>query len=65
MTQQHITEDSIVLCPICKRGKIIIEEKDADDVPLQLILPGSKRKARWYIKCNVCKSQIGITVKKQ
>jgi hypothetical protein len=26
-------------------------------------LPGSKRKARWYIKCNICKNQIGITVK--
>ena len=64
MTRQRTTEKDIVLCPVCNRGKIISEEKDSDDVPLQLVLPNSRRKARWYIKCNVCKSQIGITAKK-
>lgn len=64
MTQQRTTEKDIVLCPVCGRGKIIIEEKDSDDVHLQLVLPNSRRKARWYIKCNICKSQIGITAKK-
>lgn len=65
MTQQQaVAEKNIVLCPICKKGKIFIEEEDSDDMPLQLVLPKSKRKARWYIKCNVCKSQIGITAKK-
>lgn len=63
MTQQRSAEQSHVLCPKCGRGKIIIEEKDADDIPLRLVLPGSKRKARWYVKCNICKSQIGITAK--
>jgi hypothetical protein len=63
MTRQQTATKNIVLCPICGRGKIIIEEKTADDVPLRFVLPGSKRKARWYIKCGVCKSQIGITAK--
>ena len=56
--QEHI------FCPICNRGKLIIEEKDAEDIALRLVLPGSKQKARWYIKCCVCKSQIGISAKK-
>jgi hypothetical protein len=64
MTQQCTAQKKIVLCPVCGRGKIIMEEKDTDDPPLRLVLPNSRRKARWYIKCNVCKSQIGITAKK-
>jgi ribosomal protein S27E len=61
MITQHATNH--VLCPICGRGKIIMEEKTSDEPSLRLVLPGSKRKARWYIKCNICKNQIGITIK--
>jgi len=64
MIQPCTKEQNHVLCPICGRGKIILEEKNSEDVPLRLVLPGSKRKARWYIKCNICKNQIGISVKK-
>ena len=64
MIQQQTRKRTHVFCPLCKRGKIIVEEKDSAEVPLRLVLPGGKNKARWYIKCNVCKNQIGITIKK-
>lgn len=54
---------SYILCPICHRGKVIAENGEADGGGICLIPPGSKRKARWYVKCGVCKSQIGILLK--
>jgi hypothetical protein len=53
-----------LICPICRRGKIIAEDNAAADDVIFLIPPGSKQKARWHIKCGVCKSQIGISLKR-
>ncbi|HBL84347.1 MAG: hypothetical protein A2Y17_05040 [Clostridiales bacterium GWF2_38_85] len=63
MSRQRTVPQNYVFCPICGKGKIIMEDPDSDDVPLRLILPKSKKKAHWYIKCTVCKSQIGIAPK--
>ena len=52
-----------VICPLCKKGKVIFEDDDADDVPIRLIIPGSKRKAKWYVKCNICKQQVGLSLR--
>jgi len=53
-----------VMCPLCHVGKLFIEDLDVpDNCKLQLILPNSKLKARWYVKCYICKKQIGIRLK--
>ena len=52
-----------IRCPMCRRGKLIFEDGDADDVPIRLILPGSKRKAKYHVKCDVCKKQVGFSLK--
>ena len=52
-----------VFCPLCRKGKIIFEDSNTDDVPIRLIVPGSKQKAKWYVKCNVCKQQVGLSLK--
>ena len=63
MKRKSITKQRYVVCPICKKGKIIMKDGNDEDMPFRLVLPGSKRKVHWYIKCEVCKNQIGITVK--
>ena len=55
---------SYLICPICRRGKIIAEDNAAPDDVIFLIPPGSKHKALWHVKCGVCKSQIGISLKR-
>lgn len=53
-----------VLCPVCHRGKLIFEDADTDDFPLRLILPGGKRKAKYHVKCAICRNQVGISFKR-
>lgn len=53
-----------LICPICHTGKIIAEDNAVADDMICLIPPGSRRKTRWYIKCGICKSQIGISLKR-
>ncbi len=59
--QTSVINPHYLICPICGKGKIISE----DDVPpgeemITLIKPGGKKKARWHIKCHVCKGQVGF-----
>ena len=54
-------QSDFILCPLCCRGKLIFEDGDADDAPIRLILPGSRKKAKYHIKCDVCKGQVGIS----
>ena len=56
-------QSDFIICPLCRTGKLIFEDVNADDIPIRLILPGSKRKAKWFVKCNVCKEQVGISLK--
>jgi hypothetical protein len=63
-TQTAASGSSYLLCPICHTGKIIAEDNAVADDMICLIPPGSRRKARWYVKCGVCKSQIGISLKR-
>ena len=58
-TQKH--QSDYIICPVCNRGKLIFEDGEADDVPIRLILPGSKRKAKHHIKCGICGSQVGFS----
>jgi hypothetical protein len=58
-THQH--QKNYIICPLCRTGKLIFEDADADDVPIRLILPGSKRKAKYHVKCDVCKKQVGFS----
>lgn len=58
-----ITNPKSVICPICSRGKIIIEDKDAGDAELYVVEPGSGKKAKWYVKCPACKRQVGFSIK--
>ena len=52
-----------IICPVCHIGKLIFEDSNADDVPIRLILPGSKRRAKYHVKCDVCKEQVGFSFK--
>jgi len=61
--QPKTQQKDFIICPICNIGKLIFEDSTADDVPIRLILPGSKRKAKYHIKCDVCKEQVGISFK--
>lgn len=61
--QPKMRQSDYVICPICHRGKLFYEDGDADDVPIILICPGSKRKAKHHTKCDVCRSQVGFTFK--
>ena len=58
---QPKTQKDYIICPLCHRGKLIFEDSDADDVPIRLILPGSRQKAKHHIKCDVCKEQVGFS----
>lgn len=58
-----ITNLKSVLCPVCNRGKVIIEDEDAGDAELHIIEPGSGEKAKWYVKCPACKCQVGFSIK--
>lgn len=54
--------EKTMLCPVCNKGKILFADQGAD--PIRLIKPGSRQKAKWYVKCQVCKSQVGFSVKR-
>ena len=56
-------QSDYIICPVCHIGKLIFEDSNADDEPIRLILPGSKRKAKHHIKCDVCKEQVGFSFK--
>ena len=58
----YIRQMDFVICPLCGKGKLIFEDINADGVPIRLIMPGSKRKAKWYVKCNICKRQVGLSL---
>ena len=63
----NITENpntDIILCPICNRGKLIVQlaRSEVNIIPLP---PDQAECANWYLKCNVCKHQIGLTIKEQ
>ena len=57
------SQSNFILCPLCGRGKLIFEDGSTDDVPIRLILPGSKLKAKYHVKCDVCKKQVGFSLK--
>jgi len=61
--QPRAQQSDYVICPICNRGKLFYQDGDAEDDPIILILPGSKRKARHHTKCDVCRNQVGFTIK--
>lgn len=49
-----------VICPVCDRGKLIIR---SDTGPrLKVYKPEDSQKAEWFVKCQVCKSQVGVSV---
>ena len=53
-----------IVCPNCRVGQLIIEDLDVPgNCILQFVLPESKLKAKFYLKCSICKEQIGMRFK--
>ena len=64
MTTTQMSKLKSILCPLCNRGKIMIEDENTDNDLLQVVIPTGKRKAMWYIKCPKCKNQVGFSITK-
>ena len=63
MVATAIRKNAYIICPLCRKGKILFEDADADDVQIRLIIPDSKRTAKYFIKCGFCKRQVGLSLK--
>jgi hypothetical protein len=63
-TQECMASTTYLICPVCHRGKIIAENCNADDIGIRLVPADNKLKSRWHVKCGVCKSQVGISIKR-
>ncbi len=62
MITMKSNKNSYMICPACNRGKLISENQGTDDIAIRLIKPNGNKKARWLIKCPVCKEQIEIVL---
>ena len=52
-----------ILCPVCARGKLIKEADDGGASGVSTYPPTLHHRAKYFVKCPVCKSQIGISLK--
>lgn len=60
MVATSIQKSKYKICPVCNRGKLIFENKDSNNTKIRLVRPDNNEKVHWFIKCSVCKEQIGI-----
>ncbi len=51
-----------LFCPVCGRGKIVVAISTKEAKKLCLLKPENADQASWFLKCYVCKNQIGLTV---
>jgi len=50
-----------LMCPQCGKRKLLIEdEEESCDIQLELYKP--EQGAKWFLKCPVCKQQVGIKI---
>lgn len=60
----NTTQLKIIRCPHCFSGRLLDASPKAA-AELKLYPPSQADKADWFVKCPVCKSQIGIEVRKK
>lgn len=53
-----------LFCPVCKTGHILDEAKRPGSVRAILYHPDDAANAVWFIKCQRCKNQIGMSPQK-
>lgn len=53
-----------IKCPVCGSGKLLSASKQADLSALHLYPPEKTEYADWFLKCPLCRKQIGIAIKK-
>jgi len=50
-----------ILCPVCARGKLIKEADDGSSSGVSTCPPPSHHRAKYFVKCPICRNQIGIS----
>lgn len=53
-----------IKCPVCGSGRLLSASKQADLRVLHLYPPDKNENADWFVKCPVCRQQIGMAMKR-
>lgn len=54
----------IIRCPMCGDGHLLDASEKADLRTLRLFPPNRCEDAEWFVKCPLCRRQIGVAVVK-
>ena len=55
----------IHFCPLCNKGKLLVEDTTVNKIGIQLSAISDETgqiNPKLYIKCPICKSQIGLSI---
>lgn len=61
MKKRHGREVKEKHCPVCHKGHIVDEVVHPGVIHIVLHTPEDSDKAFWFLKCPICKSQIGAS----
>lgn len=61
MTMKHMKG---LKCPVCQEGRILNVPEGTDTRKISLYPPEQSHLAEWFVKCPVCKRQIGAATRK-
>lgn len=61
---KHTVRIKIIRCPLCHEGRLLDASEHTDIQALALYPPDKSQDAEWFVKCPVCKHQIGMAIKK-
>lgn len=64
MSQYPLVDRSKLICPLCNQGRVLDESTRPGTIHAILYRPEESEKANWYLKCPVCKQQIGMSPEK-
>ncbi len=62
---KETTELYTVGCPVCNRGRLIDIARAGSSHLFMTHPPKSTEQAQWFVKCPVCKKQIGLSIYEQ
>ena len=61
---KHTVRIKIIKCPLCREGRLLDASEHTDIHALALYPPDKAENAEWFVKCPVCKRQIGMAIRK-
>ena len=60
MANKEVSQRHKKSCPVCGHGRILDEADRPDVCHVVLLRPEESDHADWFIKCQICKNQIGV-----